>query len=84
MTKMALGFVLGFLACVWTYDLNMGEAFYGFSQKLSVTHENFHNAQHPPQESAMLMEMEEGDPVPELPSDETPHWPSFAGGPAPM
>ncbi|WP_041536069.1 hypothetical protein [Parvibaculum lavamentivorans] len=39
MGKLVGGFVLGFLACVWTYGLNPTEAAFGFGHKISVTHE---------------------------------------------
>ncbi|PKP79075.1 MAG: hypothetical protein CVT81_01070 [Alphaproteobacteria bacterium HGW-Alphaproteobacteria-3] len=39
MGKLVAGFVLGFLACVWTYGLDPMEAVFGFSRKISITHE---------------------------------------------
>ncbi len=38
MGKLITGFVLGFLACVWTYGLNPTEAIFGFSHKISEAH----------------------------------------------
>ncbi len=37
--KLVTGFVLGFLACVWTYGLNPTEAVFGFSHKISAAHD---------------------------------------------
>ena len=33
MEKLLFGFVLGFLACTWTYELDAGQAFLGFGRK---------------------------------------------------
>lgn len=38
MGKLATGFILGFLACVWTYGLNPTEAIFGFSHKIAAAH----------------------------------------------
>lgn len=38
--KLAAGFVLGFLACVWTYGLNPTEAMFGFGYKVAAAHEH--------------------------------------------
>lgn len=38
--KLVAGFVLGFLACVWTYGLNPMEAVFGFSHKIAVARDN--------------------------------------------
>lgn len=40
MGKLIGGFILGFLACVWTYGLDPTEAVFGFSQKLAAAHEH--------------------------------------------
>lgn len=40
MGKLIGGFVLGFLACVWTYGLDPAEAVFGFSSKLAAAHEH--------------------------------------------
>tara|TARA_R110002110_G_scaffold59726_23_gene168792 strand:+ start:8808 stop:9026 length:219 start_codon:yes stop_codon:yes gene_type:complete len=41
MAKVAIGFVLGFLACVWTYELDATDAFVGFGHKVALACENF-------------------------------------------
>lgn len=40
MGKLVGGFILGFLACVWTYGLDPTEAVFGFSHKLAAAHEH--------------------------------------------
>ena len=40
MAKVAIGFVLGFLACVWTYELDATDAFVGFGHKVALACEN--------------------------------------------
>ena len=40
MGKLVGGFILGFLACVWTYGLDPTEAVFGFSSKLAATHDH--------------------------------------------
>jgi hypothetical protein len=37
--KLVGGFILGFLACIWTYGLDPMEAAFGFSHKLAAAHE---------------------------------------------
>lgn len=39
MGKLVTGFILGFLACVWTYGLSPTEAIFGFSHKIAAAHE---------------------------------------------
>ncbi|MEP0707397.1 hypothetical protein [Parvibaculum sp.] len=39
MGKLLGGFILGFLACVWTYGLDPTQAVFGFSHKLAATHD---------------------------------------------
>lgn len=39
MGKLITGFVLGFLACTWTYGLNPTEAIFGFSHKIAEAHD---------------------------------------------
>lgn len=40
MGKLVGGFILGFLACVWTYGLDPTEAVFGFSHKLAAAHDH--------------------------------------------
>ncbi len=40
MGKLLAGFVLGFLACVWTYGLDPMQAAFSFGRKVSVTHQH--------------------------------------------
>lgn len=39
MGKLVGGFILGFLACVWTYGLDPTQAVFGFSHKLAAAHD---------------------------------------------
>lgn len=39
MGKLIIGFVFGFLACVWTYGLDPTEAVFGFSNKIAIVHD---------------------------------------------
>jgi len=45
MEKLLFGFVLGFLACTWTYELDAGEAFFGFGQKFVAACDQFLDVQ---------------------------------------
>lgn len=40
MGKLVAGFVLGFLACTWTYGINPTEAAFGFSSKIAAAHDH--------------------------------------------
>lgn len=40
MGKLIGGFILGFLACAWTYGLDPTEAVFGFSKKLAAAQEH--------------------------------------------
>lgn len=40
MGKLLAGFILGFLACVWTYGLDPMQAAFSFGRKVSVAHEH--------------------------------------------
>ncbi len=41
MEKLLFGFVLGFLACTWTYELDAGQAFLGFGRKFVTACDQF-------------------------------------------
>lgn len=41
MEKFIFGFVLGFLACTWTYELDAGKAFLGFGRKFMSSYDEF-------------------------------------------
>lgn len=40
MGKIIVGFVLGFLACTWTYGINPTEAAFGFSNKIAAVRDH--------------------------------------------
>lgn len=46
MGKLVTGFVLGFLACVWTYGLNPTEAAFNFGHKVNAAHDNLQAEYH--------------------------------------
>ena len=47
MEKLLFGFVLGFLACTWTYELDAGEALFGFGRKFVAACDQFLDVQRP-------------------------------------
>ncbi|NIJ39785.1 hypothetical protein FHS78_000040 [Parvibaculum indicum] len=51
MEKLLFGFVLGFLACTWTYELDAGEAFFGFGRKFVAACDQFLDIQGPVREA---------------------------------
>lgn len=94
MGKLVVGFILGFLACVWTYGLDPTEAVFGFSHKLAAAHDHLqeeyrvdarygHKGQYPNYHRGLrAMEAAPGDRVA---ADERAypavHWLNTGGGP---
>lgn len=90
MGKLVAGFVLGFLACVWTYGLDPMEAVFVFSRKIAVTHEQIeqeyrvdsrygHKGQYAQDRSVGLPE-----PRPDRLANPIGYWLSQQGGPPVM
>ncbi|MBX3492258.1 MAG: hypothetical protein KF899_04820 [Parvibaculum sp.] len=97
MGKLVAGFVLGFLACTWTYGINPTEAAFGFSNKIAAAHDHLQAEYHGERPRGRkgqyagvhrdrgIQTIAVGAPDPIEPLDHrNPSWLSRAGGLPPM
>jgi len=88
--KLVAGFVLGFLACVWTYGLDPMQAAFSFGRKVSVAHEHIqheyridssygHKGQY-----GQYRSVKQPEPRPDTLANPIGYWLSQQGGPPVM